>query len=108
PTWLDFLCILIGILLSLLLVDWSDIEARGTDITPPPVIEHLLHTLPALLFMPVGVLAFWPLFFLTQWLRGREEPLSSGEWLWCVAWLTTLPLVVAIAWPHWMALPESA
>ncbi len=63
--------------------------------------------LPRLLLMSLGPLLFWPVFFLTQWLRGRQEPTSSGEWLWALAWLAALPLVALIIWQHFGGtLPE--
>ena len=92
PTWFDFLCILIGFTLSLVLADWSGFAAQGTDATPAPIKDSLLTMLPRLLFMPLGLMLFWPVFFLTQWLRGREEPMSSGEWLWGLAWAGTFAL----------------
>jgi hypothetical protein len=107
PTLFDFCCILLGFTFSLILSGWSGLRASATPATPDAVATHLLPFLPALLFLPVGVLLFWPLFYLTQWLRGRGEPLSSGEWLWGVAWLGVLPLTAWVAWQNFGTLPEA-
>jgi hypothetical protein len=107
PTLFDFFWLLIGVSLSLLLADWCGLAAQDTDATPLLVKYHLLRLLPAFLLLPVGPLLFWPLFFLTQWIRGREEPLRSGEWLWGVTWLAVLPWVALVSWQHWAMLPEA-
>src|SRR5262249_34985518 len=52
-------------------------------------------------FLPVGPLLFWPLFYLTQWVRGRHESMSSGEWLWGVAWLGALAWTAGVIWQKW-------
>jgi hypothetical protein len=106
PTWIDFFLLLIGFSLSLILADWSGFHAHETSATPPPVKDFLLPHLPALLLLSVGVLLFWPVFFFTQWVRGRREPMSSGEWLWGVAWLAVLPWVALVSWQPWDALPD--
>jgi len=68
--------------------------------------NYLLPLLPTLLLLPVGILLFWPLFFLTQAVRGRTERISSGELLWGLAWLAVLPLTAWLAWQHWGTPPE--
>jgi hypothetical protein len=106
PTLVDFFCILIGFTISLVLTSWSKLDAAATAATPQLVAEHLLGHLPTLLLMPVGILLFWPLFFFTQWVRGRREWMSSGEWLWGLAWLAVLPLVAWLIWQRWDTPPE--
>src|SRR5262249_42488681 len=101
PTWFDFLCLLAGFGVSLVLTEWSGFAAKETEQTPPWVRDHALRVLPALLFAPVGPLLLWPLFFLTQRVRGRTEAMSSGEWPWGVAWLAVLPWVAGVGWQHW-------
>src|SRR5262249_22827588 len=66
----------------------------------------LLASLPHMLFLPVGVLLLWPLFYLTQRLAGRTQPLSAGEWLWGVAWLGVLVLTAWILWQAMGTPPE--
>jgi hypothetical protein len=100
PVWFDFLFILCGVSISLLLTQWSGFSAQDTEITPAWVKTRLLAFLPTLLFMPIGLLLFWPLFFFTQWLRGRTDSMSSGEWLWGVAWLAVLPWTGWVVWQH--------
>ena len=106
PTLVDFFCILIGFAISLVLTRWSKLGAAATAATPQPVAEHLLGLLPTLLLLPIGILLFWPLFYFTQRLRGRREWMSSGEWLWGLAWLAVLPLVAWLIWQRWDTLPE--
>jgi hypothetical protein len=107
PTLFDFCCILLGFAISLILSSWSGLRASATPATPEAVATHLLRFLTALLFLPVGVLLFWPLFYFTQWLRGRGEPLTSGEWLWGAAWLGVLPLTAWVVCQHFDTLPEA-
>ena len=100
PTWFDFSLMLIGIGGSLVLSDWSGFKANATEATPPWLEAHFLRFLPDLLFLPVGLLILWPFFYLTQWLRGRMEAMTGGEWLWGLAWLALLPWVGWIAWQY--------
>jgi len=106
PTWLDFFLILVGCAASLVLTDWSGFHAHETRQTPELARRLLLGHLPALLFLPLGILLFWPVFYATQRLGGRQPHLTAGEWLWGVAWLGALALTVWIAWQHWGAPPE--
>jgi hypothetical protein len=106
PTWLDFCCLLLGFALSLILAEWSGFTARETERTPAFVKDHLLRVMPSMLFLPVGLVVFWPLFFLTQQVRGRSEPMSSGEWLWGVGWLVVLPWIAWVLWTYLDTPPE--
>ncbi|HYT88015.1 MAG TPA: hypothetical protein VEL76_04790 [Gemmataceae bacterium] len=104
PLWFDFFLIMLGCALSHFLADWSRFVALPSDTpgeTPESVKELLLPSLPRLLFLPLGVLLFWPIFYLTQRLAGRKQALSAGEWLWGVAWLGAVLLSVWIVWQRW-------
>lgn len=106
PSWLDFLLILGGTALSLILADWSGLQANETSQTPEFVRRVLLKHLPAMLFLPLGILLLWPVFYGTQRLAGRQPHLSAGEWLCGVAWLGAVVLTVWIAWQYWGTPPE--
>ncbi len=108
PKWHDFILFLIGISLSLLLTDMSTISAAPGENTPPWWSTELfgrllLKRLPDLLFLPVGVLLLWPLFYLNQKMAGRHQPLTVGEWLWWVTWLAAVALagLIVLAWFTW-------
>ena len=96
PRFLDYFLILLGSGLSLVLAELSGLRASAE---PPGRLMHaLLHIFPHLLFLPLGILLWWPLFFTTQKIFGRKQPLTIGEWLWGLAWLVALFLTVWILW----------
>jgi hypothetical protein len=105
PRWFDFFLLLTGVGLSLVLTDLSGLRARPTEATPEAVLPALA-VLPQLLLLPLGVLLFWPLFFLTQKIAGRPQPLSAGEWLWGVAWLAAVLFTVWLVWQALGTPPE--
>ncbi len=93
PTWIDYLLVLFGCAISLLLAELSGLKAVATDGTPAWMIAPLLRIVPALFFLPAGVLLGWPLFFFTGRARGRAPELTWAEWLWGLVWLLDLVLV---------------
>jgi hypothetical protein len=105
PTWFDYVFILMGCGLSMALTDLSRFEAHATA-GSPALPALVLRWLPHLLFLPLGLLLLWPLFFLTQKCAGRVHPLTPAEWLWGVAWLGAVALTVWIAWQFWGTPPE--
>src|SRR5262245_61354116 len=105
PKWHDFILILLGITGSLLLTDMSDFRAAPGVDTPAwlgaePAAVLFLRRLPHLLFLPVGVLLLWPLFYLNQRMAGRHQPITVSEWLWWVTWVAALAFVglIVLAW----------
>ena len=90
PRLLDYLCLLLGVGASLWLADMTGLRTRWPEQTPGPALEALLNVLPALLFLPLGVILCWPIFSATQWLTGRRQGLTAGEWLLGFAWLGAL------------------
>jgi hypothetical protein len=106
PTGLDFFLILVGCTLSLLLADLSGFRAQPTGTTPPWAAALLRRSLPSMLFLPLGILLLWPLFYLTQRIAGRAQPITVGEWLWGVAWLGAVLLTAWVAWQAWGTPPE--
>jgi hypothetical protein len=106
PTWLDFFLILIGGSLSLVLTDLSGFRSQYSEVTPHWVVQLQPQALAYALFLPVGILLLWPLFYLTQRIAGRKQALTVGEWLWFVSWLGALLLTAWVAWHHWGTPPE--
>jgi len=91
PRLFDWLILFAGIGASAYLA-----KMTGLVMTLPPAIEPnaalqtLLDILPMLLFLPVGVVLCWPIFYATQWVCGRRQSLTMGEWLLGLAWLAAL------------------
>ena len=100
PGFVDYLLILSGTALSLVLVECSALRA---DSASGGAAMSRLH--PYLLFLPVGVILLWPLFYATQQLSGRNQALTAGEWVWGLAWLGMLVLA---AWMVWRGLGSAA
>jgi hypothetical protein len=98
PTLVDYLLILAGAALSALAVPYSGLHVEPKPDAPPFVVSYLLPRLPALLLVPLGPVLLWPLFYATQWLLGRKQPLTWGEWLWGISWLGYLLLIGWVAW----------
>jgi hypothetical protein len=117
PNWFDFLLILLGCALSLLLTDLSGFRAVPGESTPawlgeplrsssPDVQRTLLGLLPYLLFLPLGILLLWPLFYFKQRLGGRTQGPTAGEWLWGLTWLGAVLLTTWILWQGLGSVPE--
>lgn len=62
---------------------------------------------PVFLFVPVGIILLWPVFFATQKLFGRPQGLTSGEWLLGLAWLGAVAMLVWVAWKASGTAPEA-
>ncbi len=105
-TWPDFFLLLFGCALSLLLTDLSGFRSYPGENTPRWVTELHPHSLAYALFLPVGILLLWPLFYLTQWIAGRKQAMTLGEWLWFVAWLGAIVLTGWIMWQYLGTPPE--
>lgn len=104
PSRLDYFLILLGCALSLYLVELSGYQAHEAEDAALHVPLYVQRLLPRLLFLPLGILLFWPVFYGTQRILGRPQALTLGEWLWGVAWLAAVALVT---WIAWQAVPES-
>jgi hypothetical protein len=94
----DYLLVLLGCGLSLVLSDLSGLRAARTGQTPEWIVPALVRVLPAVFFLPAGIFLMWPLFFFTGRLRGRSPDLTWAEWLWGLVWLLDLALVGAVLW----------
>src|SRR5262249_24599751 len=104
PRSIDYFFMLCGVSLSILLTDLCNMQP--TSDVSSPLVQRLLRVLPEMLLLPLGVLLLWPLFYLTQWALGRKEGITSGEWLWGVAWLGALALAGWICWHAFGTPPE--
>ncbi len=98
PRFIDYLFVWLGVGLSALFAEMADLRTVLRQGTPTPALHAVLHVLPAILFLPVGVILFWPIFYVSQWLSGRRQTLTIGEWLLGLAWLA------AIAFSLWCVL----
>jgi hypothetical protein len=103
PTLVDYLLIFLGMCLSIVAGRYSGLHVEPHPDGPPFVTAHLLPWLPTFLLLPLGVLLLWPMFYGTQWLLGRKQPLTWGEWLWGISWVGHLLL---IGWVVWATLGE--
>jgi hypothetical protein len=125
PTRLDYVLILLGLAVSLCLLEMSSHQdhpqqppadnvprassalLRLPENAPDYVPPYVLRVLPTLLFLPLGVLLFWPVFYITQRILGRPQALTLGEWLWGVAWLATVALVAWIVCHYYLEMPSN-
>jgi hypothetical protein len=96
PRFLDYFLILLGSGFSLVLAEMSGL--RATEETPGRFLGALMRVFPHLLFLPLGILLCWPMFYTTQKILGRQQTLTIAEWLWGLAWLADLFLTVWILW----------
>lgn len=107
PRFLDYFLMFCGVGLSLWLAELSGFQAQPTASTPPEIPLTALKLLPLLLFLPLGVVLFWPVFYTTQRIFGRPLSLTAGEWLWGVSWLITVALTTWIVWQGMGTPPEA-
>jgi hypothetical protein len=105
PTLFDFILVVSGFGLSLVLSQAPTLQVTATPSAPPAAEQYLIPILPPLLRLTDGVVLLWPIFLLTQRLLGRKQGLTSGEWLWVVAWLV-VAILNGLAWSQkWYTLP---
>jgi hypothetical protein len=90
----------------MLLGEMSGLRAEPASVNPPRITQFVVRIIPHLLLLPLGIILFWPVFFATQKLFGRQQGMTVGEWLWGLAWLATLLLSGWIAWKTLGTLPE--
>lgn len=95
PTFVDYFLMLLGGGLSCLLAELSGLHA---DVAGSGFQRAVHGVLPELLFLPMGIALFWPIFFSLQSLRGRQHGMTMGEWLWGVAWLANLFFATWFLW----------
>jgi hypothetical protein len=106
PSLVDYLLLLAGCSLSLLLLKLSPIRVEAGPRAGSGALHDLVEALPDPMRLPEGIILLWPLFFLTQRLLGRVEGLTGAEWLWVIAWLGVVLLTALAAWERHGSLPE--
>jgi hypothetical protein len=89
---------LAGASLSLFLAQFCGLRVDPHPDTPSFLQRYVLNLMPAMILLPMGILLLWPLFYGTQWLLGRRQALTWGEWLWGVSWLGHLVLIGWVTW----------
>jgi hypothetical protein len=84
----------------------SGLRAETASGNPSRMMQYFMRIIPHMLVLPLGIFLFWPTFYATQRLFGRQQGMTVGEWLWGLAWLVTLFLAGWIAWKALGTLPE--
>ncbi len=102
PGVIDYFCLCAGVVVSLGLAQWSGLYIMPAEHAPAPGnFERLLDSLiPFAALLPVGIVLFWPIFFLTQLISGRRQGVSSAEWLLWTSWLLFIVLAVWLAFKN--------
>ncbi|MFO0967437.1 MAG: hypothetical protein U0793_17900 [Gemmataceae bacterium] len=103
---LDYLLIVVGFSASIYLAALSGLQALPPSLEGGLFFLAFAHVLPPLMFLPLGVLLLWPIFFLIGKIAGRSQGLSLGEWLWGLAWLVSLFVTAWILWKASGPAPE--
>jgi hypothetical protein len=106
PLLLDYLLLLAGFGLSLLLCRMASLRVEMDESAVPALLRDFLPLLPDLLRLPEGVILLWPVFHFGQKLVGRRQALTSAEWLWVFAWFGTVAVNGLAAWKQWGAMPD--
>jgi hypothetical protein len=106
PTLVDYVFLLIGCGLSLFFMHVHPLPVESSDRVSAPLLRQGVEVLPALLRLSEGILLMWPVFLLTQRVRGRPAGLTSIEWLWVLSWLGIAVLCGLSAWRTWGTVPE--
>jgi hypothetical protein len=108
PTVVDFFLLTVGFAASLVLlrIPLLRVDPSGGE-NLPEWLRTFLPLLPDLMRLPEGVLLLWPLFYVTQWIMGRTQALTTAEWLWVFAWVAVLGINAFAAWNAWGTVPES-
>jgi hypothetical protein len=106
PYLLDYLLLLVGFSLSLYLMDLSPLAVEPADQVAQPALRAWVVFLPRLMRLPEGVILFFPVFFVLQKILLRRQAITSGEWLWMIAWLGTAGLTCIAAFRQLVGLPD--
>ena len=102
PHFVDYLLILLGAGLSVLLAELGGVQQPPAV---PTASAALARGFVIVLFLSLGVVLLWPIFFLIQKILGRKQEMTWGEWLWGLAWLGAVFLTVWLVLKGNNALP---
>jgi hypothetical protein len=102
----DYVLLLGGASLSLYLMQLGPLTAEAAE-GATAFAALLAAFLPGPMRLTEGVVLLWPLFFVTQRLRGRKEGLTAVEWLWVISWIGIAVLTLLAALEGAGGLPES-
>ncbi len=105
PLMSDYLLMLLGFSLSLYLGLLSGLQPDFRAAESQFALA-LRGVLPLLIFLPIGVVLLWPIFFIFGKFAGRTQGLALGEWLWGLAWLVSLFVAGWICWKGSGSIPE--
>jgi hypothetical protein len=100
PTVLDYVLVLLGCGVSLLLLPVTPLQVAAHDDVRPAWLRPVIEALPGAMRLTEGVVLLWPAFLTFQVLRGRGEAPTAAEWLWIVSWLGVVTLTVLGLWEH--------
>jgi hypothetical protein len=98
PILLDYLLVLLGCGLSLLLLPLLPFEAAAEPERCPEQVRPLVEKVPAAMRLVEGVVLLWPVFLFVQALRGRSEAPTAAEWLWILSWLGVAAVTLLAVW----------
>jgi hypothetical protein len=92
PHFLDYLLILFGAGVSVLLAELGGVqEAPAQESTASAALARGFFIA---LFLSLGIVLLWPIFFVLQKVMGRKQEMTWGEWLWGLAWLGAIFLTI--------------
>jgi hypothetical protein len=100
PAAFDYFLLLAGVCLSLILIGLHPLPVAAGDSVMDTGLRELIGALAVPMRLTEGIVLLWPFFFLTQRLRGRDEGLTAGEWIWIISWMGVAMLSVLGAWEH--------
>lgn len=101
PHLLDYLMILAGCSLSVVLIHLAPIQVRSNDSVTSSMMRDLVDALGQMMCLSDGIVLLWPFFFLSSRLTTRYPTLTAGEWLWILAWLGVALLTSLLLWKRW-------
>src|SRR5262245_12033763 len=108
PTVVDFFLLTLGFAGSILLlrIPLLRVDPSGGEALPA-WWRTLVPLLPDLLRLPEAVLLVWPFVYVTQWVMGRTQALTTAERLWICAWVAVSAINAFAASNAWGTVPES-
>jgi hypothetical protein len=109
PNVVDYFFLFVGSSLSLYLMSLDPIAVQAKSTVENAFAREAVGLLPLPMRLTEGVVLMWPFFLVSQWLTGRSQGLTSGEWLWVLAWIGLALLTGLAAWEHYasQSIPEA-